>query len=74
MNIMRYLVFAGNINQFYWWCGEYGFDTDFWTYISSAERIYGFNNTYLYLVGTYWEKDCFEDVKDYCYSHNITLV
>ena len=71
---MRYLVFAGNIRQFYDWCYEYGFDPPFWVYISSAERIYGFNNTYLYLVGTYWERDCLNDVMEYCSCHNIKIV
>ena len=71
---MRYLVFAGNVKQFYWWCSEFGFDVNFWKYIPDSKSIYGYCDTYLYLVGTYWEKDCFCNIRDYCDSHNIALV
>lgn len=71
---MRYLVFAGNIRQFYNWCYKFGFDPSFWKYITDKESIYGYCDTYLYLVGTYWERDCLDDVKEYCNSHNISLV
>ena len=71
---MRYLVFAGNIKQFYGWCNDFNFDVDFWKYIADSESLHGYCDTYLYLVGTYWEKKCLYDVRDYCNSHNITLV
>ena len=71
---MNKLVFAGDVRQFQNWCNDCQLDERDYKYIHDAKSIYGFRDTDIRMRGTYWTRDCYWDVVDYCKSHNIKII